>query len=219
MLRKLTLVAVAATLAGCASDGNGTAPLAAQAQIQAKTLELAASPPEQSRIGLYRDEDSVRVGDTWEKAKLVFPVPPHNADEIHDLPNGIPEKFEAHGWETPSGEGFGVITVEGKVVLAMYQLEKTKSDTVSDFEKTEEQHVGVPETVTGRSLTYWFWSDPEAKQSLMICALKVPAGYNFTMAMGDDNVLERLGISRDGAKKEIRGIDGISSILRPSGQR
>ncbi len=205
MWRRLILGLQIVFCAGCASQAPDVALGAPQVSVN-QSLDLAGRL-EPSKIGIYKDQDSVKVGDSWEKAKQVFPAS-RGAYDFYDLPPPIPRKYEAHGWETPKGEGFGVITLDGGAVLAMYQLEHAKQDTVLEMEKAQQDHIGdAPTVVSGRSVTYWFWSDPAAHQTLMVCALATSADLNLTIATGDDNVLQRLGISVEAARRKANQVD------------
>lgn len=205
MRRHLWLLILPLLTLGCAQEEGGPSGSEASGATASKnTLELAG-PDDPSKIGLFNDNASIKVGDSWDKAKGAFPEPQRIAYDIHDLPTDIPsEKFEAHGWETPTGEGFGVITYDGKVVVAMYQLENTKQDDLTDFLKLQEQGIGgrADQQFGSRTLQFWFWTDPTAHQTLMVSSLLTARGLNITMAMGDDSVLARLHISETDARRE-----------------
>jgi hypothetical protein len=113
----------------------------------------------------------------------------------------------------PSGEGFGIITSDGKVVAAMYQLDRTNQDTFEELLKEQQDGMGAakPELENGRSLHFWFWRDAKASQTLMVCELATSAGLNMTIAMGDDGVLQKLNISPESARAEIAQLDRVPS--------
>jgi hypothetical protein len=164
-----------------------------------------------TNIGLYAKNgdqtDVVQVGEPWEKVRSVFPEK-RGAYNLNDLPPRFPaDEYEVHGWESGSGEGFGVIlNSENKVVAAMYHLEQAKEDTVQ--EKLEDQKAGVgagPKNISGKSVQYWFWH--LENQTLMVCAFQKGKEYELTLAMGDDGILKALGISEEDAQRDQRILD------------
>ena len=216
MLRRLIPLVFVPLCVGCSGQVGLPTGSASPQTSKEPTLELAGSVGS-GPIGLYRDGAVVHVGDLWETAKGVFPAG-RTAYDLHDLPQSFPNKFEAHGWETPTGEGFGAITLDSKVVAAMYQLERTKEDSFDELLKAQQTGMGSrqPDVISGRSVNYWFWTDSQNHQLLMVCELSTTAGENVTLAMGDENVLAKLNISEADAKREVGQLNAVQNGNQPT---
>ena len=209
----LLLLALVLTGLGCEGE-QATLPNGLPQVPQTEVFSPVGLGEPSNTIGLYRESSAVKVGDTWEKAKEVFPEPPRGAYELHDLPPKFPRDYEVHGWETGAGEGFGVILKNNKVLSAMYQLENTKQDTLNEFLSQQIQGAKVqPEIVVKGRERYWFWTDGPNHQTLMICALSASHGLNLTIAMGDDEILRHIGISEEEIKKSALAPPGQSSSM------
>jgi hypothetical protein len=217
MLRRWLPLALLASCVGCANQVPGPEATGPAQPKPDETVQLAGSG-EPGIIGLYHNGSALHVGDPWESAKSIFPPPARAAYDLHDLPQSIPNIYEAHGWEIPSGEGFGVITHAGKVMTAMYQLEKTKQDELDSYLKEQQEGMGTaqPTLISGRSVHFWFWHDLKVSQTLMVCELATTNGLNVTLAMGDDGVLEKLNISEANARREKDQLDNAQNGIQAS---
>jgi hypothetical protein len=165
---------------------------------------------------LYHGELSLKVGDSISKALQTFPEPTRGAYEIHDLPSQFDDSFLAKGWETSTGEGFGAVSQEGKVVGAIYELQNERSTSVDDFVRDELQGMAPtqPKMIEGGGATYRFWH--VKTQTVMICLMKTNQGEDLTLAMGDDNILAQFAISEKDAIQQIAELKRAISQSSPA---
>ncbi len=199
-------------LAGCQSTSSDSKVATQSSASPTETVSAAVQITSSfgpTNIGLYRDDRVVRVGDEWEKARLVFHEPNKGAYHLHDLPPRFGKGFSADGWESNRGEGFGVISYQGSIVAAMYQDQGVTDQLVSDMVALHRNGTAelYPLTITGQKAQYWFWTTQDGTQRLMICAAKGPRGTHLTMAMGLTDVLKAIGVSPEDAKKDAQTLD------------
>lgn len=159
-------------------------------------------------LGLIRRAGKIKVGDTQDHAFRIFKQPP-TAYEFSDLPSVLSsEHFKAAGWQsTGSGqrpsEGFGVVLYDDQVCLAVYQIDHQTEEGVQELLTDHQKEVGTTPTSTqlGKYIRYWFWQ--ERTQRLMMVATSMPhEGASVTLAVGDVNVMDALGMSPDAAKND-----------------
>jgi len=178
--------------------------------VAAKLVGPVPSEPSQlgaTQIALVRRGEPVTVGMKPEEAFRIFKDPGRLGFERNDLPPGFPEGYRARTWEAES-QGFGVITFNDRIVVAMYQEERANQERVSEFVRVHQERMGQmrPQIINGRRVSYWFWELDG--QRLMICAFQTERdGVRITTSMGDAGVLEALGVNYDRALRDQEKID------------
>lgn len=194
-MKWLGLGLIVLALAGCqASSSPSDNALAAPAITVAAPQTTGPTDVE-----LIRQGGVIQVGDAWDKAKDVFPEP-RDAFEFSDLPKGFGNDYKARGWET-ARQGFGVITFDDKIVSAMFQDDDVSTDRLTEILDTYTRVLGRPATVESTQVRYWFYE--KAGQRLMICAESADRNtVRLTEAMGDDVVLNALGIGVPEAQRD-----------------
>jgi hypothetical protein len=205
-------------LTGCGSDNSQKE--TSEDESVSRSAVRVSTPVAPTSIGIYHDNESVRVGDEWSHAKQVFPEPPKGGYQIREMPTRFGKGYSANGWESVNGEGFGVISFEGSVVAAMTQETGVDERRVSDVVALHRKNTNelTPLTIVGRSVRYWFWSSLDGKQRLMICAANLNNKTNLTVAMGDSEVLEALGISPADARRDQSRLEpGFTAIVKTEG--
>lgn len=191
-------------LGGC-EGGNGAASpvpeLAVEVGAPAQRPDLAF----RSRLALLDNGRRLGVGDSVQEALEFLPAP-RKAYAFRELPPGFEEPYRAEGWETDA-EGFGVISLEGKVVLTLRTRENASNSLIEDTVRTytRDNRSLPPERVTGKTAEYWFFE--RESHRLMIASVKDLEGKrSLTIALGDVSVMDALRMSpakalqdRDGA--------------------
>jgi hypothetical protein len=93
-----------------------------------------------------------------------------------------------------TGEGYGAIIFQNRVVGAMYQLDKADPQAVAEL--VQEQKTGMPLLASvekaEKTAHYWFWSD--GGQTAMVCSNQAGPNLNLTIAMGDNEVLKAIDV-------------------------
>ena len=212
MKRLLLLPSALVILAGCQSADAPPAD-AVHAEVATKTVMVGApSNTEPTKIGLVvRRGPAITVGyPSPDKLLELFHDPKHSGSEFNDLPTSFDYHYRARTWET-AHMGFGEITYDGILVAAMYQEDKVDQDRVDEIVAAHKEQVDLlPTNINGRKVSYWFWEI--ANQRLMICSNHTGRqGIKLTVAMGDDKVLDALGISLSMANRDMAIVDKASS--------
>jgi hypothetical protein len=216
MKRVLLLAFGMTALLGCQSSEAPTAE-AAPAPVPRKLAQVGTpSSSEPTKIGLVvRKGPAITVGyPSPDKLLEQFHDPKHFGSEYDDLPSNFDAAYRARTWET-AHMGFGEITYHGELVAAMYQEDKVDQDRVDELVDAHRAQVDLlPTMLHGKKVSYWFWEVPN--QRLMICAYQSGhEGIKLTVAMGDNNVMDALGISPTFANKDLARIDAGS--IQPAG--
>lgn len=217
-----TLVFVGIAIAGCQSEQK--APVqqikpSAPANAQALIGSVGMANPGSGLIGIHRSSGSVRFGDTYEQAKQVFPMPARGAYELRELPVNFPEPFEARGWETGQGEGFGMILKDMKVVGALYTEERSTESRLEEWLTL--QKIGtaqiLPRTKTVGPVRVWEWN--EGSVALVLVATKTRDGLSIALGVGAVAVLSELGLTLEKVTKSASPAGpSPSSAITPLGQ-
>ncbi len=234
MFRWLLAFTVGISLVGCESGAPATASGDAS-KPAAETTVFPAGPVQRSRIGLFNElprpnnpgdpsersstiQVQVNVGDSPEQALKVFPTP-KSAYLFSDLPPSLSKNYEAKGWETAGGEGYGVILYGGNVVAAMYQVNGQPESMLEQLRSLQEQGMGTAQyKIDKRPVQFWFWHD--GSQTLMLSSYDKGEGrLNITLAMGDNNVLDAIGVSEKKADLDANRLARPAPSLgaRPQG--
>lgn len=106
-----------------------------------------------------------------------------------------------------------MIIYKDQIVMAMYQEQAGTIDRETEMTTAHQAQVGSlqPRKVEGKRVNYWFWD--KDGQRLMICGF-----YNqnkqleLTTCMGDDKVLDALGISYEKALQDAASIDATFAL-------
>ena len=136
-----------------------------------------------------------------------FKDPKVFGSEFNDLPGKFEYPYRARSWETAKF-GFGEILHNGVLVAAMFHEDHLPQSRVDEIVQAHKDQMDglLPDLITGKRVTYWFWRIDH--QVLMICAYqKDQKGFQLTAAMGDEVVLDALGISPAQANTDVARID------------
>jgi hypothetical protein len=213
-LRWFVAILAPIALAGC---GGGAPVETAEPKTPERTVTLrevkAPDLGNPGNLALIRGRDKLKVGDEWEFAKKIF-LQQRGAYEINELPPELTgADYRARGWEAPA-EGFGAILYKDRVALAMYRIEHVDEDRVQEFVSTYRDYFGKPNDTVPPELAemthdrarkvrsrYWFWQ--QGSQRLMISSVTTLAdGTNVSIAVGDGNTMDALGMSVSAAKSD-----------------
>lgn len=204
----LALALLSIVLAGCGNATEGATNGIDQPSNSAaeQTVALSGKVERDDNIGLVWDTRSVHVGDSWDAASKVFPERA-GAYELRQLPARFGKEFESHGWETNAGEGYGVITYRDNVVAAIYHVGDIEESRAREIVTAQRNGTGpiAPRTFADTKLEYTFWEDHN--QRLMTLLEKTEKGFNVTIAMGDQAVLDAIGASPRAALALVGRID------------
>lgn len=206
--RLVVFAVLAFVLGGCASTplektSRAASELAKLSDDKKPNLDQSA----RTNLCLIRETRLLHVGDDAEVALDLFPksMAPQSYI-IDDLPRVFPSQvYSAKGWDSPGGDGFGVIIYNKQVAAAIWNrsfTDEAQADAAVKEYQDQIQHPGQPKFGYG-SNTYYFW-DAKPQQRLMILKAAKPNGkWALTLALGDNVVLDALGISRDAAWHDI----------------
>ena len=206
-MRALPLVLCYLAAVGCGAPKpavvDGGVPIQSQPKTKVSAPAKVPAPDftKRTRLRLVRRGEELRVGDSVDDALRVFKEE-KNAYKLTDMPPGWQdESYKCSGWET-GGQGFGVISTQEKVVLAMYHEEQVDEDRLKEILDTYDDNLQLASTaVTGSSVRYWIWEDDPHR--LMICAVQIPSeGLNVTVSLGDSRFMDMLRMSRPAAEKD-----------------
>jgi hypothetical protein len=230
-MSKFCWIAVAAlALAGCQSENpSAAAPSPADATQTAAKPDLAEpGTVDPSRIALWKNRDSVRVGSDPDKAFDAFRGDRPGGFQSDVPPPGLGPAFKAKVWQGAQ-IGFGVISYKGNVSAAVYEDDAMTQDDLNNVVASYTEHMGSqPQMITGDRVNYWFWTEPfteagrpPAQQRLMIMAFA--GGTDGTVfcaiIMGDGLVLDTFGANPATAAGDQVAVDKIMGRrdIQPTG--
>lgn len=208
--RALLLSAVAVAVVGCGKPSSSSSPSTGPAAAPA--IVGALPVPNFIDIGdlglLLENGGRLKVGDPLDSFVGAFPRPSTaKAVALRELPNTTPaaaDPYTVSGWSMLEGnQGAGALVYQGRVALAMVQLEALEEKAVTDQVLAYEKAFGTAVVLTGPRVRYWFWttSDP---QVLMVCAFETAQGrQNLTVCVGDAAVMAVLRMSPDKAAQDL----------------
>ena len=197
VMRPFPLLAVLA-LAGCSGDEAKES--SAKPTVPAVGIVLTGKATRVDGIAMSWEGQSVHVGDSWEVAQRVFPEPRRGAYPLRSLPERFGRGFEAHGWESNAGQGYGVVTDDDLVVAAVYHVDgadATHALRLLDAQRGGSGALRMDEIASG-DLDWNVWED--GGQRLMVLRDRGAKGIDVTVLMGDANVLDALGATRPTAR-------------------
>jgi len=94
----------------------------------------------------------------------------------------------------------------------MFHEDELKQERVDEIVQEHRDQLGgvrPDNLITAKRVTYWFWK--MENQRLMICAFqKDQRGIELTVAMGDDVVMDALGMSPEQAAKDAALVDAAA---------
>ena len=216
---KWTISAVASLsllLAGCQGGESPATETAHPASVKKVTPVGEPSTKAPTKVGLViKKGPPITVGYALpDKAFDLFRKSSSFGLEFDDAPARFEYPYRVRIWET-AHNGFGEIIYDGDLVGAMYQESKVKQERVDEVVAAHREQMGgqrPDQLITGKRVTYWFWENE--KQRLMICAYqKNTRGIELTVAMGDDVVMDALGMSGDLARADAEKMDAPSIKL------
>lgn len=200
---------IAISLAGCRT--GETAPSdSPEGELSSSSTVAEPSPIQDSGLHLLHHGDSIRLGVSYEDALKVF-EPPKNAFDFAELPPNFRPPYRARGWETAK-EGFGTITYNTRVVLAIWQ---TDDGDLRTYEKLVSMYglefpTLTAQEVTNGTIRYKFYETNG--QRLMILAVP-DAGTNvhITVALGLSETMSAIGADPLQASQVVsKKVDGTS---------
>ena len=185
------LPALLLALAGCSSEESKEA--VARAAAPQETVQLGGKATRTEGIAVSWEGSLVHVGDSWEAAQRVFPEYRRGAYQLRSLPERFGRDYEAHGWETNAGQGYGVITHDDLVVAAVYHTEDVDdahARRLLDAQRAVTGDLSMNSVHNGK-LDWSYWTS--GSQRLMVLRDKGTKGIDVTVLMGDAKILDALG--------------------------
>ncbi|HSI72512.1 MAG TPA: hypothetical protein VK934_05000 [Fimbriimonas sp.] len=166
-----------------------------------------------STIALKYKDKEVHVGDKSEDTyeKLLDGRTGGFVSEL--LPKGLKSPYTAHIWQG-ADDAFGVISYEGKAVVAMVQEMRTNQEHANNVRTAHQDLMGsdLPQIVAGEKVTYYFWEKDLADQQsqrLMIMVFQNRDNVFLTTAIGDARVMDVLAMSPAKARDDQVAADEI----------
>ena len=203
------MIVLSAVLVGCQGSEVTTAQIS-----PTPTLKVASVPAPRTKeptdIALaVRRGTPITVWASPEASLRKFQDPKQVGFEYNTLPPKFEPPYSARTWEEDHAHiGFGEILYDGGLAAAVYQEDRGNQDRVDELVRDHQDLVGRlrPTTLQGKRVSYWFWDKDD--QRLMICAFSTgPNVIKITVAIGDDVVMDALGMSADQATKDQVKVD------------
>lgn len=212
-LRQAILIGLLAGAAGGCASGGMTASTQMKADFSG-TLDLAV--PTQLRLRNFRKD--LQLGETVESAFEVFSAPVKSYP-FTDLPPGLKPPFEAKGWETTEG-GFGTITFEGRIALAMRQYENydlSKVDALVEQVRLANREL-TPKVMVGQKARFWMWVDGGYRLLISVLPTSDTRGV-VSVTLGDQALMDYLGLQpseSNAPATEVQPVPERPSLNNPS---
>lgn len=214
LLALLAFVAV-----GCApGEPEPAAPAAAPTPVIKVEAIDPPSYDEQASLALMAGDKRIVLGELASNALAVFPRPP-GAFEFAELPPGFAEGYAARGWEDLQG-GFGLLTRDGRVVLAVRTWNNISDEMIADTKDEYAREIGrriKPIDFGTAKSGYRFWRD--SLTQLMICWSPDVRGRSaLTVALGDARIMAPLRMDPRNAAQDLARADSLLAQLSPNGE-
>jgi hypothetical protein len=211
-MKRLSPLVLLLLVGGCQGGSKPEAP-AQQPQPEVYALEGYTPSRTASPIALKYHEHEVRVGDEAEKIYPVLLGARTGGFVSELLPKGLRSPYTAKIWQG-ADDAFGLISYEGKVVVAMVQEMRTNQEHANNVRTAHQDMFGQeqPQIVAGQKVTYYFWDRDLAdfqSQRLMIMVFQNRDNVFLTTAMGDSRVMDVLGMSPQKAREDQAAADEI----------
>lgn len=174
----------------------------------------------QTPLAMQGDHGPVKVGMSSSEALAAFQEP-QSFFTVSALPPGFDDSYAAKGWDTESG-GFGIITHEGKVILANRQYVGLDDRDFSEIVQKNAPR-GIEETfIGGDPVRFWIWDSPAPPQApehrLVISAARMRSGdLNVAVILGVAPIMDALGISESRLRQDQA--EATRVLLEKSGAR
>lgn len=152
-------------------------------------------------LALSIDGRKIRPGDDDSDA-LLQSGRPKAAFDLRDPAPFPGTDLRARGWESDS-ESFAVLAKEGKVMAAVYSLERaTRQDVEAMLADLERANGAAQQFTAGTYTNYRFWYREGVR--LMLCdTLDSKSKLSATMAVGESNVMTGLRMDPASAEKDM----------------
>jgi hypothetical protein len=211
---------LAITLFGCGGDadeGNTDGFVKTTKAVKAPEWDIS------SDLALFADSQSIHVGDSVSDAESVFRKPEGRAAAFRDLPPGFGPGYRSIGWSTEA-EGFGVISLEGRVVVAVhseYGVSESRSEqVVNKYLRRYGSRFKRLAAADGTDLEpSWvqYWFAEQNKQRLLVCAVRMKDGFvNVTESVGWAEAMDALRMSPKNAMEDLAKLKA-KSTAKPAG--
>ena len=191
-------------ISGLAINGKGPGP---QFEVDEVKIEREALT---SNLALMSKESAIRVGQKLNTALVGGFRKPLKGVTLRELPPGVSAEFSGLGWETPE-RTVSLVAKEDDVFLALDMLNTAKAQDRDDLVSRYQFLYGEAKAkVSGPKSDYWFWEDGPVR--VMICAVNVGDGmFRLTAALGLKDVMDRLRMDEDSAKRDVAAATQISA--------
>lgn len=216
-----------ALLAGCQSATDAPKPPDAVEGAVAKVDPPFTSSETIIALNLP-DNKKVVVGEDMNKAYEDLLAGRTGGFVSERLPPGFNHPYSAKSWQGAE-DGFGLIAYEGKIVCAMQQELRSSLEHANNVRANYVSLMNgmEPEVIPGERVTYYFWNrDVEAdgivkgRQKLMIMVFQSPrTGVFLATAMGDERVMNALGMNEEEARADQISADKILSTQENGANR
>lgn len=200
---------------GC---GTGESDISAASQgppPAATAVETIDAPvfDEQASLVLLADGKRIALGEVAGNALAVVPRPP-GAFEFTDVPPGFRDGYAARGWEGNQG-GFGVLTRDGRIVLAMRSWANASKEMIEETKAEYTKEIGrriKPIDFGDENRGYRFWR--EGVTQLMMCwSPDVRGRTMLVVAVGDARVMAPLRMDPRNAAQDLARADELMAQL------
>ncbi len=162
---------------------------------------------------LRADGKNIVLGESAGNALAVLPRPP-GAFEFTDVPLGFRDGYAARGWEGNQG-GFGVLTRDGRIVLAMRSWTNASNEMIEETKEQYANEIGrriKPIDFGDDKRGYRFWR--EDLTQLMLCwSPDVRGRTTLVVALGDARVMAPLRMDPRNAAQDLARADELMAQL------
>ena len=211
-MRRFWPVLVAVGLLGCQAPEGKLAPELVPEAPEAASAQVAIGLPprlEESELRLFHSGASFRLGEPYDQAMAVFPMP-KSAFEFNELPLPLQKNYVGRGWET-SRLGFGVVLHNDRVLLAVSQTDRADAATAEQFLKAYDDAFTTLQPITvedGRVKARFF---EQAGQRLMLLVVN-DGDIHLTAALGQIELMDAIGAN---PAKVREGVTSMVEAFRP----
>jgi hypothetical protein len=202
----LILVVAVAMLIGCGAEQKAVTKQPTETSKPAKSIDLPNNL-QSSTLGLIKNRQLVRVGDTAEQALEAFEKP-DKARALSEAPPEWPKDIRATGWEADD-RGLGILISNEKIVGMLYSEYETTPERIAEIKGDYVSTFGSPQADSeSTNVHYSFWEDDENR--LVFCSTKNHKGkLVVTVGCGLKQIMDKLGLSMSEAKKESEAAERI----------
>jgi len=213
-MRLTWLVLLGLAVSGCNSGSAVPQPESDQSSGPSRATvngPAKVPPPDfnaRTELRMVRKGEFLRVGDTIDDALNVFKQE-KNASKLSELPPGWKDpNYRCAGWDA-GNTGFGAITYDDRVVLAMYHEDRINEQRLQEVLNDYDNMIQIAATqVSGTRVRYWFWED--SPHRLMICAVQTPGeGLNLSVALGSGKIMDSFGMNTVAAENDRQAAEEL----------